>query len=294
MIDPKTLFRDNLRRLAGSHDLDFDGLASMLGWRRDTKKWLRRAWDDGLARADSRSAARLQFLATAFGIRIADFWQPDCVPDPNDILRTHNPAFANGRCLILWSTCVRKILLIVKNLPKVWKDNPDDLLAIRMRYHSEQDMIASWLAANIGKVQLPLDEQEILRQALDETANQYGGDLSNQLIAYLLKHPRWEEIVDRVRPHTDKKHLMRFVAMRILDVILRPPTLQEAIARVEYYFGLEPTDPQTHLKRILKELSKHPMWKDDYRERIASRWELAKLHVTPEEFIEYCRDHELD
>ena len=294
MDDPKTVFRNNLRRLAASQGLDFDGLASKLGWRGHAKKWLRRAWRDGLARPDRRSAPLLQYLSTAFGVRDRGFWDPECCPDPNDLLRTHSPAYANGRSLILWSICVRKILLIVKNLPKVWKDNPDDLLAIRLRYKSEQDMIASWLGSNIGNVPLPLDEQEIVRQALDETANQYGGDLSNQLIVYLVKHPRWEEILEKARPHTDKKHLMRFVAMRILDVILRPPTLQEAIARVEYYFGLKPTDPQTHLERILEELSRHPMWKSEYEELISSKWELAKLHVTPEEFVEYCRDKVLD
>ncbi len=293
--DPKTVFRSNLRRLAGSHGLDFDGLVKMLGWRCEAKKWLRRAWRDGLARPDSRSEPSLQLLGTAFGIRAIDFWNEDVIPDPQRILHHHNPAFANGRCLIVWSTCVRKILLMVKNLPQVWKDNPNDLLAIRMRYRCEQDMIAAWLASKIGDLRLPPDEQEIVRQALaDDTIDHYGGDLSNQLIAHLMKHPRWKEILDKGRQYGDEKHLMRQAALAILEVICRPLTLPEAIARVENHFGIAPTDPQTQLAQILEQLSHHPRWTSEQADYIASRWELAKLHVTPEEFMDWCRNHVLD
>ena len=53
-------FRDNLRRLAIKMECaDENALAKRLGWIREKKKWLRRLWNDGLQRPNSKTAEDL-------------------------------------------------------------------------------------------------------------------------------------------------------------------------------------------------------------------------------------------
>ncbi|QGJ70881.1 Hypothetical protein PBC10988_25800 [Planctomycetales bacterium 10988] len=157
-MNPSEVFRHNLRRLATAQGLELDGLASSLGFIRDDKKWLRRAWNDGLARPDKRAMPRLEKVAERLGLNnVDDFWNPQAAENQSTVLRSMQKEDE------VWQKLVGEIIKYVDAFRLFEAAEPERSKEIEARYGSDiVKIVASW-------VRQPNDSEEAER---DEVASE--------------------------------------------------------------------------------------------------------------------------
>lgn len=162
--EPSEVFRENLQRLTSVQKLDLDGLASSLGFIRDDKKWLRRAWNDGLARPDKRAIGRLEKVAERLGLKnIDDLWNPQAAEDQTNVLRSMQNDDA------VWQKLVGQIIEFVDAFRLFEAAEPERAKEIGERYDSDMvKMVASWVRQS-AKTDEPVRD-EVASEVLEATA----------------------------------------------------------------------------------------------------------------------------
>lgn len=316
------IFRANLHRLAAVHEFDVDDLAAALEWRQAKKKWLQRVWNDGLERADKRTERHLAALAKALGIEAGEFWTPNVLPRARSFYDPVNPWLRTKYTFTEWPTVVGRIRKIIRNLPVVWSRDPARLLEVRKRYRTEEQMIAAWVAFKLGKIPLrgQEDEQEILKLILEEPSSQpYGGDLIHQVIQMMQQHARWKDMVRIACDQCEVEYNDSYDAwdrlpdnvaadfrQLLLEVISRPLMLQEAMSRIEVYFGFATSAvPSDEIHQIIEELQTHVEWDTHLRQKfagdpdrayetISDQWMRARLIFSMGDFTSTYRKLMLD
>ncbi len=305
-MTPAEVFRDNLRRLTVAFDLDFDGLAVALGFGRDDKKWLSRAWLNGLAKSDSRSRDRLRRLTTFFGLENArDMWVPEVEPDPAQLAK----AMDNR-----WDDLVAKVANAMRVIDRAFHRYPKEIQDLVTNHKCKvfNDVIAVWVAAKYGTNRLSDGEQQLIAQVEEDFAHALELELTtnfkSQLTARLAQHPAFNDMVVQMCRTLDLQPIedaydhvtgqpvefpaaeaipdkfYEYLHSRIYESMIRPLSFDEVYARfVRRYLASgneeDEYDSGDMFLSVMAELQMHAEWSNHVTRAYAGDFDAAESNV---------------
>lgn len=275
--EPQNVFRRNLHRLAAAHQMDFDGLASALGFIRAEKKWLRRAWETGLSRPDDRTLQFLSRLAKCLGLgAYDDLWKPDISLDPAVIASVKIDA---------WRRLVGIVKEYVEAMQMLRSHSPSEMREIEEKYRfDELGMIALWTLRHYRSVD-PIadgndggDEKETaLRDRLiaeTQSARTFVTETSfrERVRKRLEQLPEWAAMFRELLGQTGDpedwcSESERILDSRLTEAIARHPTEEEVCERFRsrYFAAFRSASSPTPaalevVETIIDELRLHRHW----------------------------------
>lgn len=259
---PSQVFRENLQRLASAQGLELDGLASSLGFIRDDKKWLRRAWNDGLARPDKRAMPRLEKIVARFGLdEIDELWNPQAAEDQATVLRSVQMNDA------AWEQLVGQIIEYIEALQVFRGMNPKRAAEIESAYGFDSTkMISEWARRCVtregadGRVRD--DEAEVLaatKQAREFLAD---SDSRNRVMMSLMAKDEWKQMTVRLREELGPDGASKEWHRRLAACFADPMTEAEVVRRFFSRHLEEFADPEVDdaLVMFVEDIREHPAW----------------------------------
>lgn len=263
---PAETFRSNLHRLSAAQDLDCDGLAAALDFTRDQKKWLWRAWEDGLSRHDKRTSKRLWKLVRFFGVESpGELWKPDVEIDPERLRQT------NLRSWVLLVDQIQRYLRIIERLRRGF---PDEFTRIEEKYEFNVTlMVASWMNDEWnsgGDSDLERSMVESMRSQVERGEHNYEAwkrtheqSLQVRLRKLLEAHPKWNHFCSRLRQHHGDHALDSEIDVRLTRAFRQRASLEEAHKRFIESCLREQTNEYSFSDEtmvIVENLKDHPNW----------------------------------
>lgn len=243
---PAKVFRDNLQRLASLQQLDLDGFASTLGFVRDDKKWLRRAWNEGLARPDKRAIPRLEKISGCLGLSdLHELWKPQLIANQETVLHTIQ---TNDD---IWQDLVAKIIKYVDAVQTLRVFAPVEAEEIEAKYDFDMNkMIASWVRSEIDPKQ-SVKNEEISRilaetQAVREFRQQTS--LRGRVRDRLCRYKEWVLMIEDLHRTLQKEATSQEIERRLNESISRLPAEQEVLKRFYDKYLAEYTAPDEELE----------------------------------------------
>lgn len=259
---PSEVFRDNVQRLAIAQRLDLDGLASSLGFIRDDKKWLRRAWNDGLARPDKRAMPRLQKIAARLGLGdIDDLWNTQVVDDQSTVLRSVQ---MNGAA---WERLVAQIMEYSEAVQIFRGMKPERAREIETKYEYDQvRMIADWVRRGADGESSDIiakgDDAEVLDATKQVREFRADSDFRSRVMAALVAKDEWKQMIVELREKLGPEHADDEFARRLAACFSDPLTEAEVVARFFHRHLREFAEPDEDdpLIVFVNEVRDHPAW----------------------------------
>jgi len=280
-LTPSEVFRDNLHQFAGAQGLEFDGLASALGFIRADKKWLRRAWTDGLARSDKRAIPRLEKIAARFGLSgIDELWNPSAAKDQATVLRSVQMDDA------AWEQLVGKVIEYVDTVQTFRATDPHRAYSIEANYHHDMaEMIASWIRPLFGVERSEEDEVAAAVLAATRSFREFREQTSLHVRVWKIarSYEEWSTMEEELQQELGQEDMIEEIKRRLIESISRQPTEQELAQRfyesyLTQYSELEEEEEVTdkQLTAFLKEMSHHKEYMDSFVNEAAAHKALAK------------------
>ncbi|MCA9179423.1 MAG: hypothetical protein KDB14_33440 [Planctomycetales bacterium] len=269
---PSQVFRENLQRLASAQGLELDGLASSLGFIRDDKKWLRRAWNDGLARPDKRAMPRLEKIVARFGLdEIDELWNPQAAEDQATVLRSVQMNDA------AWEQLVGQIIEYIDAFRILQSTAPERANEIEARYDSVVvKMIAAWVRPAADKEVAARDKtaDEILAATSAVRDYRHDTSLRTRVRKLLSEYEEWSAMNDELRSTLGEEAVEAEIERRLTEAFSRPLDEHELVERFCNSYLVRYSDPEEledegddRATAFLEGLTRHDHWFDLVRHK---------------------------
>jgi len=297
----RSVFRENLHRLADAHELDFDGLCKTLGFIREDKKWLRRLWRDGLDQLNSRRKEELKKLANHLGLLDSrQLWESNVAVSVSAMMQTSPAGFIQ---------VAARTSAYFAALQHLYLRCPQEIDELLQRYDMcDTAMVAAFVAASYNinlEYQTYLDLQRL--KELTEQFQSYQKMHNVERVREKLEtHPAWIKMVSDLHQAMCGKSSERMlqdvsaeIERRMQAVIRQPPSIEEIATRFTRRYLIE--DESEDFVRAMEIVAADPMWQSFIASKgnesnaiqfVRKHWSEAQINlIEPENFASSFKAH---